>query len=220
MSEMLTDLLQNIYSRISQLGKSIQNLQKSIDNLNNTLVERVDSLVGSIKSMTESVETEGEAQNLIFHQIGDDVVGEILKFREKMGLKDLDEVLERLTKITEASEEALKPETVDVLLHEVLSGIKSLKEVDKEGNDQADSDTILKQVDESLTNPVSDTKVSSVETPIPEPKFTTDSSQNLQVPPPKQPPAFSPPPGGSSSDSKNDKKKKRNPPPGMTPPPK
>ena len=202
MSEMLTDLLQNIYSRISQLGKSIQNLQNSIDSLNTNLVDRVDSLVGSIKSMTESVEREGDAQHLVFRQIGDNVVGEIMKFREKMGLKDLDEVLVRLSDITEASEEALKPETVDLLLHEVLQGIKSLKEVDKNQGEGASSDALLQQVDDSLSAPIPDGKSFMAETPMPEPKFTTDGIADLKMPPPKK---------------KDDKHK---PPPGMTPPPK
>ncbi len=208
MSEMLTDLLQNIYSRISQLGKSIQNLQTSTDNLNKNLVDRVDSLVGSIKSMTESVEREGEAQHLVFQQIGDNIVGEIMKFREKMGLKDLDEVLVRLTDITEASEEALKPETVDLLLHEVLQGIKSLKEVDKTQGEGASSDDLLQKVDESLSAPIPDGKSIMVDEPIPQPRFTgEDGIAALKMPPPKD-------------EKKKKKKGKRTPPPGMTPPPK
>ncbi|MHA1610587.1 MAG: hypothetical protein ACTSYU_00920 [Promethearchaeota archaeon] len=217
MSEMLTDLLQNIYSRISQLGKSIQNLQKSTDNLNQNLVERVDSLVGSIKSMTESVEREGDAQHLVFQQIGDNIVGEIMKFREKMGLKDLDEVLVRLTNITEASEEALKPETVDLLLHEVLKGIKSLKEVDKSHSDSVSSDDLLLKVDESLSAPIPDGKSSMVDDNIPTPRITTDDGiAAMKMPPPKEDGSTLTPP-----DSKKKKKRgKRNPPPGMTPPPK
>ncbi|MHA1674299.1 MAG: hypothetical protein ACTSYI_11815 [Promethearchaeota archaeon] len=223
MSEMLTDLLQNIYSRISQLGKSIQNLQKSTDNLNDNLVERVDSLVESIKSMTESVEKEGEAQNLVFRQIGDNIVGEIMKFREKMGLKDLDEVLVRLTDITEASEEALKPETVDLLLHEVLLGIKSLKEVDKNQGEGVSSDDLLQKVDDSLSAPIPDGKSIMVDAPIPQPKITGEEGiAALKMPPPKepgpnlQPPGATPPPGGKKKKNKGN----RNPPPGMTPPPK
>ncbi len=215
MSEMLTDLLQNIYSRISQLGKSIQNLQTTTDNLNKNLVDRVDSLVGSIKSMTESVEREGEAQHLVFQQIGDNIVGEIMKFREKMGLKDLDEVLIRLTDITEASEEALKPETVDLLLHEVLQGIKSLKEVDKAQAEGASSDDLLQKVDDSLSAPIPDGKSIMVDEPIPQPRITgEDGIAALKMPPPKEPGSNLQPPGGKK------KKGKRNPPPGMTPPPK
>ena len=52
---MLTDLIQNIYTRISQLGKSIKSLENAIDGLNQTLTVKVESLVASIKDMTENV---------------------------------------------------------------------------------------------------------------------------------------------------------------------
>jgi hypothetical protein len=128
MAEMLTDLIQNIYGRISQLGKSIQSLQQSLDNLNKTLAEKVASLVDSIKSMTDSVEKEGEANKLILAQIGDNALEEIRLLQRKVGLKDLDELMEKLNIIVNSSQEALRPETVDVLLHEVLTAVKDLKE--------------------------------------------------------------------------------------------
>ena len=40
MSEMLTDMMNNIYTRISQLAKSIQGLQTSLDSLNKSLAEK------------------------------------------------------------------------------------------------------------------------------------------------------------------------------------
>ncbi|MHA1777924.1 MAG: hypothetical protein DRO88_09720 [Promethearchaeia archaeon] len=210
MSEMLTDLLQNIYSRISQLGKVIQNLQVSIDELNQNLVDRVDSLVNSIHSMTESVEREGEAQHLVFEQIGDNVVGEIAKFREKMGLKDLDEVFQRLEQIVETSEEALKPETVDLLLKEVLEGIRGLKEAENGNKGEQSAESLIEQVDKSLSKPVETESSEAADAQIPEPKFSSqpvdNSSQNLQIP--------------SPSSEENKKKLKENPPPGINPPPK
>ncbi len=200
MSEMLTDLLQNIYSRISQLGKVIQNLQVSIDSLNQNLIDRVDSLVNSIHSMTESVEREGEAQHLIFQQIGETIVKEIAKFREKIGLKDLDEVLERLKKIAETSEEALKPETVDILLKEVLEGVRGLKKSNLKSDDTESSESLLEKVDSSLSNPIESKSSMSNETPIPQSKFDISKNQSpdLKIPKPsekKKPPKINPPPG-------------------------
>lgn len=128
MSEMLTDLLQNIYTRISTLGKSIKSLQMSIDNLNKTFGEKVGTLVVSMNSMMDNVEKEGATHQLIIEQIGNETVREILKLQEKIGLKDLEELSVKLSKIVETSEEALKPEVVDLLLKEVLEGVKSLKE--------------------------------------------------------------------------------------------
>lgn len=195
MSEMLTDLMQNIYARISQLGKVIQNLQTSIDALNQTLVDRVDSLVGSIHSMTESVEREGEAQHMVFEQIGENIIGEIGKLREKTGIKDLEEILNRLRQIVETSEEALKPETVDLLLKEVLEGIRGLKGVERGMKGGKSAEDLLDQVDQSL----SDTPDSGTdEDSIPAPKFAAPGAE------------------GSTPD---DQHKQGNPPSGINPPP-
>ncbi|MHA1584757.1 MAG: hypothetical protein ACTSVU_00665 [Promethearchaeota archaeon] len=128
MSEMVTDLIQNIYSRISLLGKSIKSLQESLDALNHNMDDKVGSLVNSIQMMTESMKMEGNTYSLIFEQMGEQVVGEIKHLEDEIGLKDLDELSEKLQKIVKASEEALRPETVDVLLKEVLEGIRNLKE--------------------------------------------------------------------------------------------
>ena len=127
MSEMLTDLLQNIYSRIAQLGKSIQQLQHSIEELNKSLVDKVESLVDSIKTMTDSVEKDADTEALIFRQIGDEAIREINKLQEHIGLEDFEKLLSNLKNTVSASEEALKPEIVDLLLKEVLDGVRSLK---------------------------------------------------------------------------------------------
>ena len=152
MAEMLTDLIQNIYGRISQLGKSIQSLQQSLDNLNKTLAEKVASLVDSIKSMTESVEKEGEANKLILSQIGDNALEEIRLLQRKVGLKDLDELMEKLNIIVNSSQEALRPETVDVLLHEVLTAVKELKE-GANGATSEETGELLEKIGSSLSKP-------------------------------------------------------------------
>ncbi len=150
MSEMLTDLLQNIYTRISTLGKSIKSLQMSIDNLNKTFGEKVGTLVSSFDSMKENVEKEGDTQNLLLTQIGDETVREIMKLQEKIGLKDLEELSIKLTKIIETSEEALKPEIVDLLLNEVLEGVNSLKEGPIVVDSNVDGDELLDKVSSSI----------------------------------------------------------------------
>ena len=99
MSEMLTDLIQNTYGRIAQLGKSIQSLQDSLDKLNATLKEKVTSLADSIKQMSQSVDREGETQKLVFEQIRSDAIKEIRILQERVGKKDMDELLEKLKSI-------------------------------------------------------------------------------------------------------------------------
>ena len=150
---MLTDLLQNIYQRISTLGKSIKSLQVSIDNLNKTFGEKVGTLVSSINSMAENVEKEGEAQKLLFEQIGDETVREIQKLQEKIGLKDLEELQVKLSGIVKSSEEALKPEVVDLLLKEVLEGVKSLKEGPIIQESKVNDEELLKKVSSSIPKP-------------------------------------------------------------------
>ena len=153
MSEMLTDLLQNIYNRISTLGKSINSLQMSIDNLNKTFGEKVGNLVGSMNSMMDNVEKEGETQKLLLEQIGDEAIREVLKLQDKIGLKDLEELSIKLSKIVETSEEALKPEVVDLLLNEVLEGAKSLKISSIKEESKVNDEELLKKVSSSLPTP-------------------------------------------------------------------
>ncbi len=164
MAEMLTDLLQNIYSRISQLGKSIKDLQNSVDILNESLAVKVQTLVNSIQEMTENVKKEGETQTYFFENIGEQAVKEVKKLQEKIGLQDLEEVLEKLSSITQASEEALKPETVDILLHEVLEGIHELKSSSSSQEDEISDDELIKKVDESLMKQEKQSKSSKSET--------------------------------------------------------
>jgi proline dehydrogenase len=128
--------LQNIYNRIAQLGKTIQALQDSLDKLNSALSEKVTKLVESIKAMSKSVDREGEAQNLVFQQLKNDAIAEIKRLQENVGTKDLDELLNKLRTLTKASEETLRPETVDVLLHEVLQGLNKLKEIKVEKKEE------------------------------------------------------------------------------------
>ena len=150
---MLTDLLQNIYNRISTLGKSINSLQMSIDNLNTTFGEKVGALVASMNSMMDNVEKEGETQKLLLEQIGDETIREVLKLQDKIGLKDLEELSVKLSKIVETSEEALKPEVVDLLLKEVLEGVKSLKEGSIIEESKVNDEELLKKVSSSISAP-------------------------------------------------------------------
>lgn len=150
MSEMLTDLLQNIYTRISTLGKTIKSLQVSIDNLNKTFGEKVGNLVTSMNSMMDNVEKEGDTQKLLLEQIGEETVREIQKLQEKIGLKDLEELSVKLSKIVETSEEALKPEVVDLLLKEVLEGVRSLKEGPIVGDSSTNDEDLLDKVSSAI----------------------------------------------------------------------
>ncbi|MBN2155567.1 MAG: hypothetical protein JW776_05960 [Candidatus Lokiarchaeota archaeon] len=126
MSQMITDLMNNIYTRISQMGSAISKLQKSLDGLNSLINTKIEELVQTTVSMKENNEKESKTFELILRGYGDAFLQEINRLKSNIGLKDLDELVQKLKKISEASEEPLKPENVDLLLDEVLVGIKKL----------------------------------------------------------------------------------------------
>ncbi len=123
---MITDLMNNIYTRISQMGAAISKLQKSLDGLNGTVNTKIEELVQTTVSMKDTNEKESQTFELILRGYGDTFLQEINRLKSDIGLKDLDELIQKLKKISDASEEPLKPENVDVLLDEVLLGIKEL----------------------------------------------------------------------------------------------
>ena len=133
---MINDLMNNIYTRISQMGAAISKLQKSLDGLNGVINTKIEELVQTTVSMKDTNEKESQTFELILRGYGDTFLQEINRLKSDIGLKDLDELIHKLKKISDASEEPLKPENVDVLLDEVLLGIKDLmgpsKDVQKE----------------------------------------------------------------------------------------
>ena len=123
---MINDLMNNIYTRISQMGAAISKLQKSLDGLNGVINTKIEELVQTTVSMKDTNEKESQTFELILRGYGDTFLQEINRLKSDIGLKDLDELIHKLKKISDASEEPLKPENVDVLLDEVLLGIKDL----------------------------------------------------------------------------------------------
>jgi Skp family chaperone for outer membrane proteins len=126
MSQMINDLLQNIYSRIAEMGKSITSLQQSIDVVNKNLDTKIQKVVGTIEKMSDDVKKEGVSFEKILRNASDKFQTEIKKLQSNIGISDLEELTTKLKQIARAAEETLKTETVDVLLSEVLEGIKSL----------------------------------------------------------------------------------------------
>jgi DNA anti-recombination protein RmuC len=123
---MITDLVQNIYARLTAMGKSITNLQQSIDVVNNNLDTKIQKVVGTIEKMSDDVKKEGVNFEKILINASNKFQTEIKRLQSNIGITDLEELTTKLKKIAQAAEETLKTETVDVLLSEVLKGIKSL----------------------------------------------------------------------------------------------
>lgn len=126
MSQMINDLLQNIYARIAEMGKSITGLQQSIDDVNQNLDTKIQKVVGTIENMSDDVKKEGVNFEKILINASNKFQTEIKRLQSNIGITDLEELTTKLKKIAQAAEETLKTETVDVLLKEVLEGIKSL----------------------------------------------------------------------------------------------
>jgi phage-related protein len=111
MSQMINDTLQNIYNRLSQYGQAIAKLQTSLDALNQNLDSKVQAIVTTVTQLQQNTEKEGEAFKIVLGEAGEKLLTEIKKLQSNIGLTDL---------------EALKPQTVDILLEEVLTGIRTL----------------------------------------------------------------------------------------------
>ena len=126
MSQMINDLLQNIYNRIAEMGKSISTLQQGIDLVNNNLNTKIQKVVGTIEKMSDDVKKEGVSFEKILINASNQFQTEVKRLQSNIGIKDLEELTAKLKQIARAAEETLKTETVDVLLSEVLEGIKSL----------------------------------------------------------------------------------------------
>jgi glutamyl-tRNA reductase len=108
------------------MGAAISKLQTSLDGLNGVINTKIEELVQTTVSMKERNEKESKAFELILRSYGDSFLQEINRLKSDIGLKDLDELIVKLKKISDASEDPLKPENVDVLLDEVLKGIREL----------------------------------------------------------------------------------------------
>jgi hypothetical protein len=126
MSQMINDTLQNIYNRLSQYGQAIAKLQTSLDALNQNLDSKVQAIVTTVTQLQQNTEKEGEAFKIVLGEAGEKLLTEIKKLQSNIGLTDLKELTSKLQSISETSAEALKPQTVDILLEEVLTGIRTL----------------------------------------------------------------------------------------------
>ena len=159
--------------------------------------------------MKDFVEKEGEAQNLVFDKIGQDTIGEVKKLQERIGLKDLDEVTDKLKMIVESSQEALRPETVDVVLHEVLSAVKQLKGEDVKPG----AEDTTNQLDEMGSKIISGGNEESAAAPTKPAKGAKGTKAKLGPPPGESPPPAAKPAANPSPAAKPS----ANPPPGAKP---
>ncbi len=132
MAEMLTDLLQNIYKRIAQLGQAIQELKTSLDGLNQNIEDKISNLTGKLEEFSNEIHVTQTKHIDAVKEIGEGTTDELKVIQEGLGLDALMNLIKKLEDFSKLSESVLNQETVNLLLSEAIDSVKSLKETLKE----------------------------------------------------------------------------------------
>ena len=129
MAEMLTDLLNSIYGRIAQLGQAIQGLKTSLDGLNQNIEQKISNLNDKLKEFSVEIDTTKGKHIEVLKEIGESTKQELLKVQEGLGLDTLTALISNLEEFEKLSGEVLNQDTVNLLLSEAISSVKTMKEV-------------------------------------------------------------------------------------------
>ncbi|MFX1375366.1 MAG: hypothetical protein ACFFA0_06105 [Promethearchaeota archaeon] len=132
MAEMLTDLLQNIYKRIAQLGQSIQQLNASLNSLNQNIEDKISNLTEKLEEFSNEINVTQTKYIDSVKEIGGDTTKELKVIQEGLGLDALKNLIKKLEDFSNLSEGILNQDTVNLLLSEAIDSVKVLKESLKE----------------------------------------------------------------------------------------
>jgi len=132
MSEMLTDLLQNIYKRIAQLGKSIQELNTSLNALNQNIEEKISTLTEKLAEFSNEINITQTKHVDALKEIGEGTTRELKVIQDGLGLDALNNLIKKLEDFSNLSEALLNQDTVNLLLSETIDSVKNLKDSLKE----------------------------------------------------------------------------------------
>ena len=127
MAEMLTDLLQNIYGRIAQLGKAIQDLKNSMDGLNQNIEEKITNLNEKMANFSQEISNTQTRHIDVLKEIGNGTSEEIKHIQEGLGLNALKKMISDMDNFSKLAKEVLNQDTVNLLLSEAISCVKTLK---------------------------------------------------------------------------------------------
>ncbi len=133
---MLTDLLQNIYKRIAQLGKAIQELKTSLDGLNENIEEKIDKVTSKLDEFSNEINLTQTKHIGTIKEIGEGTTNELKIIQEGLGLDALTNLIEKLEDFAKLSESVLNQDTVNLLLSEAIDSVKNLKESLKEEEEE------------------------------------------------------------------------------------
>jgi len=132
MAEMLTDLLQNIYKRIAQLGSAIQSLNESLLQLNQNIEEKISNLTEKLEEFSNEINVTQTKHIDAVKEIGGEATKQLKTIQEGLGLDALKNLIKKLEDFSNLSEGILNQETVNLLLSEAIDSVKVLKESLKE----------------------------------------------------------------------------------------
>jgi predicted RNase H-like nuclease (RuvC/YqgF family) len=132
MAEMLTDLLQNIYKRIAQLGAAIQQLNESLNSLNLNIEQKISNLTEKLEEFSNEINVTQTKHVDAVKEIGNITTKELKVIQEGLGLDALTNLIDKLKDFAKLSEGILNQDTVNLLLSEAIDSVKSLKESIKE----------------------------------------------------------------------------------------
>jgi hypothetical protein len=128
LAEMLTDLLQNIYKRIAQLGQAIQGLKTSLDGLNQNIEQKVTNLNDKLQEFSHEINLTQDKHLNVLKDIGEGTKDELKRIQEGLGLDALTNLIKKLEEFEKLSSEVLNQDTVNLILAEAISSVKNLKE--------------------------------------------------------------------------------------------
>ena len=128
MAEMLTDLLQNIYKRIAQLGQAIQQLNESLSDLNTNIDEKISNLTEKLEDFSTEINITQTKHIDAVKEIGVGTTRELKVLKEGIGLDALKNLVNKLEDFSNLSESILNQDTVNLLLSEAIDSVKSVKE--------------------------------------------------------------------------------------------
>ena len=131
LAEMLTDLLQNIYNRIAQLGVAIQGLKKSLDGLNQNIEDKITTLTEKISTFSGEIEITQTTHIDVLKEIGGGFFTQLETLRKGIGLEDMNALISNLENFSSIAEDVLNQETVNLLLSEAIESVKNLKDATK-----------------------------------------------------------------------------------------
>ena len=124
---MLTDLLQNIYKRIAQLGQAIQGLKNTLDELNKNIEQKISNLNEKISEFSREINVTQTIYIDALKEIGLGIKNEFGGIRRGFALDSFEKMISSLEDFEKLASEVLNQDTVNLLLSEAIESVSKLK---------------------------------------------------------------------------------------------